>query len=216
MNTMKRYRRALLSALLLFGLVFIVGAPVTASAAGIQDDAEKACQRKYSANDPASQQNRAACVVGTVADKKGKGVKSACTDKDLKLVDAPLIACLKGGGWSQSDAQKVADDVNKANGAGTGSTGGTGSVDVDSSQFDTGLPQTNAGTGQIQNILAIAFGIFGALAVLMIVTAGLRFVTAQGNPQEVAKARGTIAYAIAGLLIAISAEAIVALVAHRL
>lgn len=76
---------------------------------------------------------------------------------------------------------------------------------------ETNLPKVGAGTTQVQQILAIVFGAIAALAVLMIVIAGLRMITAQGNPQEVAKARSTILYAIIGLVIALTAEAIVAL-----
>lgn len=77
---------------------------------------------------------------------------------------------------------------------------------------ETGLPKVDAGTKQVQQILSVTFGIVAALAVLMIVLAGTRLIAAQGNPQEVAKARGTIIYALIGLVIAIIAEAIVAFV----
>ena len=86
---------------------------------------------------------------------------------------------------------------------------GTGAV------CDTGLPTVNVGSDQLQQILSIVFGVLGALAVLMIVISGLRFVVAHGDPQEVAKARKTILYALAGLVVALSAEGIVALVLGR-
>jgi hypothetical protein len=74
----------------------------------------------------------------------------------------------------------------------------------------TGLPQATASQTQVHDILQIAFAVLGALAVLFIVIAGLRFITAQGNPQEVGKAKSTIVYALVGLLVALIAEAIVA------
>ena len=77
---------------------------------------------------------------------------------------------------------------------------------------DTGLVHVGSGTPQIQQILAIAFGIIAALAVMMIVIAGFRFIIGQGSAQETAKARNTIIYALAGLVVALMAEAIVALV----
>jgi hypothetical protein len=76
---------------------------------------------------------------------------------------------------------------------------------------DTGLPVVNASSHQLQTALQVIFGVAAALAVLMIVIAGFRFVTAQGNPQEVGKARATIIYAVVGLLVAVTAEGIVAL-----
>ncbi|HXR49537.1 MAG TPA: hypothetical protein VN778_00715, partial [Verrucomicrobiae bacterium] len=60
-------------------------------------------------------------------------------------------------------------------------------------------------------ILTFVFAILGALSVLMIVIAGLRFVTGSSSPQEIAKARNTIVYALIGLLIALAAESIVRL-----
>jgi hypothetical protein len=77
---------------------------------------------------------------------------------------------------------------------------------------DTGLPRVGAGTPQIQQVLSITFGIIAALAVLMIVIAGFRFIIGQGSAQETAKARNTIVYALAGLIVSLMAEAIVALV----
>lgn len=75
---------------------------------------------------------------------------------------------------------------------------------------DNGLPRTVAGGSQLNDILRIVFAVLAALAVLFIVIAGLRFITAQGNPQEISKAKSTIAYALVGLLVALLAEAIVA------
>ena len=54
------------------------------------------------------------------------------------------------------------------------------------------------------------------IAVLIIVIAALNIVTAGGDPAKVAKARSTILYALIGLIIAISADVIVALIAGRL
>lgn len=82
---------------------------------------------------------------------------------------------------------------------------------TDPTIYEHGLPHAAASGGQLHDLLQILFGIIAGLAVLMIVIAGLRFVTGQGNPQEVSKARNTIIYAIAGLLIAMVAEAIVSL-----
>lgn len=77
---------------------------------------------------------------------------------------------------------------------------------------DIGLPKVTANGGQVNNLLAIVFGAFTAIAVLMLVIAGLRFVTAQGDANEIAKARKTIIYAVVGLVISLSAEAFVAFV----
>lgn len=77
---------------------------------------------------------------------------------------------------------------------------------------DTGLPTVGAGAGNLARLLSIAFGILAALTVLIIVLAGFKYVESQGDPQAVGKAKATILYALIGLVLAISAEAIVAFV----
>lgn len=78
------------------------------------------------------------------------------------------------------------------------------------------LPTPAADTNAIQTILQIAFGILGALSLLMIATGGLRYITAAGNPEKTSKARNSIVYAVIGLVVAISYEAIISFVVNRL
>lgn len=82
--------------------------------------------------------------------------------------------------------------------------------------FQTNLPQVGATGNQLQYILQIVCAVLAVVAVLMIVISGLRFITAQGNPQEVGKAKNTIVYALIGLLVAVVAQAIVSLVLFNL
>jgi len=89
-------------------------------------------------------------------------------------------------------------------------------VVVQSTDYKTGLPQPKANASQIDTIMQIVIATLAALSVLMIVIAGFRFVVGQGNPQEVAKARSTIMYAIAGLLLAICGQAILTLAIGKL
>ena len=74
----------------------------------------------------------------------------------------------------------------------------------------TGLPTVNAGPTQLGQITGVVFGIVAAISVLMIVISGVKFVTSNGNPESVSKARNTMIYAVVGLVVALSAEAIVA------
>jgi hypothetical protein len=76
----------------------------------------------------------------------------------------------------------------------------------------TSLPHVTAGASQIQQILTIVFTVIGAIAVLMVVVGGLRYISAQGDPQQLSKAKGTLIYAIVGLLVSILAVAIVTFV----
>jgi type IV secretory pathway VirB2 component (pilin) len=85
-----------------------------------------------------------------------------------------------------------------------------------SGDCETNLPKVTATSTQLHQILQIVFGALAALSVLMIVIAGLRLVTAQGDTNEIAKARKTIIYSIVGLVIALSAEAFVALVLGKI
>ena len=83
------------------------------------------------------------------------------------------------------------------------------SLGADNLPCDTGLPKVGAGHDQVQQILSFTFATIAALAVLMIVIAGFRYVITQGTPQETAKARNTILYAVIGLIVSLAAEAIV-------
>jgi hypothetical protein len=78
------------------------------------------------------------------------------------------------------------------------------------------LPVIDTGSSTVTTIMGIVFGIAGALALLMITVSGLRYITSAGNPEKTSKAKNGIIYALVGLVIAISAEAIVAYVANHL
>jgi hypothetical protein len=78
------------------------------------------------------------------------------------------------------------------------------------------LPHGSADGNKVQVILSIVFGIIGALSLLMVTVGGFRYVASQGNPQAATKAKDTIVYALVGLLVSISAIAIVTFVVGRL
>jgi len=71
------------------------------------------------------------------------------------------------------------------------------------------IPQGNATDSDVTAVLNTVFAVFGAVAFLVIVIAGLRYVISQGNPQATAQAKNTIIYALVGLVLAISALGIV-------
>lgn len=93
---------------------------------------------------------------------------------------------------------------------------GAATCDPNKSVCQTGLPVVNAGSSQVAHGLAIVFEAIAAVAVLMIVIAGLRFVRGSGNPQEMDKARNTIIYSVVGLLVSLTAVSIVSLVLGHL
>lgn len=87
------------------------------------------------------------------------------------------------------------------------------------SSDDVNLPNTvdpGEGSGfvsqQLQGALQLAFGILGAIALLVIVIAALQYVLSAGDAQKVARAKDTIIYALVGLVVAVMAFAIVTFV----
>ncbi|MEX1058986.1 MAG: pilin [Candidatus Saccharimonadales bacterium] len=71
------------------------------------------------------------------------------------------------------------------------------------------LPQTPADQPTLNKILTFIFVTIGALAVLMIVIAGLRYIVARGEPTKMAEAKNMILYSLIGLVIAALAATIV-------
>ena len=74
------------------------------------------------------------------------------------------------------------------------------------------LPHAGAGSGTIHTLLSIVIGITAALSLLFITIGGFRYILSQGDPQGISKAKGTIIYALIGLVIAIIAQALVVFV----
>jgi hypothetical protein len=64
----------------------------------------------------------------------------------------------------------------------------------------------------IGNVLSVAITLIGMLALVMFVAASFRYLTSGGNQKSTEQARGTITYAVAGLVVAISAFIILNLI----
>ncbi|MDO4684870.1 MAG: hypothetical protein Q4B06_04185 [Candidatus Saccharibacteria bacterium] len=80
--------------------------------------------------------------------------------------------------------------------------GGLQSVDNNNTTADT-LPEG------IKSVINMMLFIAGAVAVIMIIIGGIRFVTSNGDASSVTAARHTILYAVIGLIVIILAYAIV-------
>jgi cytochrome bd-type quinol oxidase subunit 2 len=65
-----------------------------------------------------------------------------------------------------------------------------------------------------KKIVNILSAVVGAIAVIMIIVGGLRFITSAGNEASIKSARGTIIYAVVGLVIVALAQIIVHFVIH--
>jgi hypothetical protein len=82
------------------------------------------------------------------------------------------------------------------------------------------LPHSDAtgdtGTAAIGIVLPIVFGALGAIALLIIVVSGLRYVVSAGDPAKMTQAKKAILYALVGLVIALSGFSIVTFVVKGL
>lgn len=74
---------------------------------------------------------------------------------------------------------------------------------------DIGIPKGDFNSDTVARALRLLFGLAGAIAFLLVTLAGLKYVLSQGNPQETAKAKNTIIDAMIGLIICVSAFAII-------
>jgi hypothetical protein len=71
-------------------------------------------------------------------------------------------------------------------------------------------------TGIVTKITQLVALFVGIASVFMIVVGGIRYVFSRGDSGAVNQARNTIVYALAGLVIALAAQAIVAFVLEKL
>ncbi|MGH7238042.1 MAG: Mbov_0395 family pilin-like conjugal transfer protein [Candidatus Saccharimonadales bacterium] len=78
------------------------------------------------------------------------------------------------------------------------------------------FPKVNADSTSLTNLMNLLFAAVGGLSVLFIVIGGFRYILSAGDPQDAAQAKNTIIYAVIGLIIAISAYAIVNFVLGKL
>lgn len=78
------------------------------------------------------------------------------------------------------------------------------------------IPKPEITQSSINDVLSIVFGVAGGIALIIIIIAGIKFMTSQGEPQALAKARNTIIYALIGLVICIAAFSIVAFTSRQL
>ena len=71
----------------------------------------------------------------------------------------------------------------------------------------------------VDSIISTGLNIFsiivGVVAVIMIIVAGVKFISSSGAADKVASARGTILYAVIGLIVAVFAQVIVKFVLNR-
>lgn len=79
----------------------------------------------------------------------------------------------------------------------------------------TTLPEVNADNATLAKVLPILFGTITAIAVLVIVVQGIRFILSQGEPDKAIQARKGVIYAAVGLAVVFLADIIVAFILKR-
>ena len=83
---------------------------------------------------------------------------------------------------------------------------------------DTAICQTDQKLigGILQNVINVMLYLAGAIAVIMVVVGGIRYITSDGDPGAAGKAKNTIIYALVGLVVAVLSYAIVNCVIDRI
>lgn len=71
------------------------------------------------------------------------------------------------------------------------------------------VPKAELDSAQLGNVVSGILGIAGAVAVIFIILAGIKYSTSQGEPAQLQKAKEQIIYAIVGLVFVIFAFVIV-------
>lgn len=79
---------------------------------------------------------------------------------------------------------------------------------------DVGIP-TMDGNTLLANALNLTYFIAGAVAVIVIIAAGIFYVISSGDPGRITKAKNLLTYAIVGLIIVVSAFVITNFVIGR-
>lgn len=76
-------------------------------------------------------------------------------------------------------------------------------------QVETGLPKVTADANTFQTAFNITVSVVAAICLLIITIAGVQYIISQGDPQQTAKAKNTIIYAVIGLIVVVLAFSIV-------
>ena len=77
-----------------------------------------------------------------------------------------------------------------------------------------GIPNNSANASSIQPIMNVVYMLAGAIAVIVIIIAGINYASSGGDAGKMAKAKSTILYAIVGLIVVGTAFMITAYVAR--
>jgi uncharacterized membrane-anchored protein len=71
------------------------------------------------------------------------------------------------------------------------------------------IPKVSVNATTVGNILSAVFTLVGGLAVLFLLIGAVRYVTSNGDQGQMTQAKNTILYAVIGIVVSLSAFAIV-------
>lgn len=77
------------------------------------------------------------------------------------------------------------------------------------------IPTNPNPEGSLSNIITLVFVIAGGTAVIILIIAGIKYMTSRGEPEKVAAAKNTIIYAAIGLILLALATSLVRFVARK-
>lgn len=80
-------------------------------------------------------------------------------------------------------------------------------------EFD--VPRAGFNNNAVGNVLQIVFGVAGAVALIVLLLASIKYILSRGDPGEVAKAKNAIIYAVIGIIVVATAFTIVSFVVDR-
>lgn len=80
----------------------------------------------------------------------------------------------------------------------------------------TNLPEVAGSNANLKIILGIVFGVAASVALISLVIAALNYATAATDSDKISRSRKAIIFSLVGLVIALSAEAIVLTVIDKL
>jgi len=127
--------------------------------------------------------------------------------KIIFAISGLVVGCSLAGTLALSTPHAYADaksDLCAGVNAVDNPTGTTGCGDT-STTIDT----------TIRNIITLLSRIVGLIAIIMVIVAGFRYITANGDASKAASARTTIIYALIGIVIVVFSQAIIYFVLNR-
>ena len=90
-----------------------------------------------------------------------------------------------------------------------------GQITVNPGDLDS-VPQVDSPDSGLDTIMGWFFIVVVGVSIIVIIIAGINFITSQGDPQKTKNARNTVIYAIVGIIIAALATSIIRLIARTI